>query len=158
MGERVVLPAGGRRLRLCVPVVLALVTTLGAAPAGGTTAPSVTATAPLNQTMKSLLSGKFVETVVCTRACDIRTSVQIRSLVAKKLGFTGVNMKQQGFEIGTNTAHLSAAKPTKVAVTLTPEAKKRLAKATLPLQLVGKVTTVILSKGLEADWIVSVAR
>jgi len=119
----------------------------------------VTAKVPLNNSVSHLLRGSFKETVSCTRACSLRTSVRIRPQVARTLGFKGVRSGQL-FQIATNSSRLRVRGAVRLGFVLTPQAKSLLPRVKSELQLIGTVNAVTTAKPAKrgtASWIVTLS-
>ena len=119
----------------------------------------VTAKVPLNKSVSQLLRGSFKETVSCTRACSLRTSVRIRANVARSLGFQGVRSGKL-FQIATNSSRLRVNGAVRLGFTLTPQAKALLPRAKSDLQLIGTVNAVTTAAPVKrgtASWIVTLS-
>jgi hypothetical protein len=134
--------------------VAALLLGIGTA-AAGASSPLVTATAPFNQSVKSLVAGKFYEKAKCKQSCRVTTAIYIRPGVAKKLGFLHVGKSL--YLIGRKTSKLSGGTTMKrVYVPVSREAKKRLPKVKTELQVLGQVAaaaTTEPSRRGSAGWI-----
>jgi hypothetical protein len=147
-----------RGLGIAVTVMLA--TLVAASPIGASTQarpPLVVAKAPLGQTVLHLLDGKFVETVLCRRACTMTTSAVIRPRTARRLGFKGV-VAGQWVEIGTAKAVLKAKTLTRVRIRLNAQARLRLPQVKTDLQVLGRVKATSTQRPLvsgSAGWIVT---
>lgn len=134
----------------------ALLLGMGAGAAGA--GPSlVTATAPLDQSVKSLVAGTFYESAKCLRACRTTTGIYIRPGVAKTLGFQHVGASL--YLIGRKTSKLpGGTKASRVYVPVSLEARKRLAKVKTELQVIGRVAataTAAPPRRGSAGWIVA---
>jgi hypothetical protein len=139
------------KIALLLLLVGAFVTT-----SAGASTPFVTAYAPLNQTVKNLLRGKFRQKVTCRDSCKVIARIFIRPQVARKLGFTGVK-SEQPYAVGLKQMTLSESKPTWVPMPLGADAKKRLRNWKGTLQLTGETyaSSTSSSQRGQANWITS---
>jgi hypothetical protein len=130
---------------LLIAACLALSATVAlASPSAGAKTYFVTVKVPARATAENFVNGTFKVTVTCKEACKATTSALIRSSAAKRLGFK--NVKGKLVLVATSKETLKAQTPTKMSLVLTSEAKKRLAKATSPVQVFGSVKGVPTSR------------
>jgi hypothetical protein len=142
--------------KIAVTAVLALAF---AATGAGASTPFVTTKVPTNQTVKSLLKGKFHQTVMCRDGCRVIARIFIKPQLARTLGFKGVK-SGQNYAVGLKQVNLGGEKPTRVLVPLGADANKRLAKWKKSLQLMGETyasSTSSHDRG-QANWITTLRR
>lgn len=150
---RLLTPRLGRLLALAVGAGLALAAFASAA------TPFVTAQVPLDQTVDSLVAGKFTQYVKCQRTCRIKATIFIRPAVARQLGFTNVRAGQK-YAIGTKSVRLLGGRRTAIRVIVSDEAKRRLPRLKQDLQLIGEVpaaSTTTRVRG-QANWVTTLVR
>ena len=114
---------------VCISIVVAA--TLAVVPVvAGAPSPFVTAKVSLNQNVKSLVRGRFTQTVTCRDDCSVIARLFIRPGVARKLGFKRVK-KNQRYAIALKQVRLSGDRPTKIRMALGKVAKKHVTKKRL---------------------------
>jgi hypothetical protein len=104
----------------------------------GARPPLMAAAVPQNQTIRQLVSGKFVERLRCTQNCRATTNLVLSGRVAKRLGFRGAK-PDQSYGIALITTRLTGGKWTTVRLSAGDQAKKLLAKSKAPVPLDGVV-------------------
>jgi hypothetical protein len=120
---------------LLAVAVLAVVTAGPAAPA--TTRPLVGLKVPLDQNVRALVGGRFVEKVTCTQRCAGKTTLYIRATLAKRLGFKGVTGDR--FAIASKSVTLPARTQVTIRVPLADASKKRMVKVDFGIQVITEV-------------------
>jgi hypothetical protein len=135
------------------------VLSLALAAGAGASKPFVTTKVPLNQTLRSLLRGRFAQTVTCRDDCKIIARLFIRAQLARSLGFKRVK-EGQPYAIALRQKRLAANRPTVLRIPLGRDAKKRLAKWRRSVQLTGETyasSTSSKARG-QANWIATLRR
>lgn len=108
----------------------------------------------LHQTVGQLVNGRFVVEIKCAEACLMKTRILISPQDAESLGFRNVKPRVY-FEIGRVERTLDAEVWTKVAMKLTPEAKRRIARADTGVRIAGQAIANSTESGRygRASWI-----
>jgi hypothetical protein len=149
------------RRTMAVGLTVVVASVLASAAAGaGASKPFVTAKIPLNQTVKTLLRGKFVQKVTCARTCKVIARIFIMPQVARKLQFGRV-MAGEPYAIALKQLRLRGEHPTRVRMALGRDAKKRLGKwKGRHLQVTGETYASSTSSGArgQANWITLLRR
>jgi hypothetical protein len=147
-------------MRRAARVVLLLVAAGAfAASSAGASTPFVTTKVPLNQTVRSLLKGKFNQSVTCRDDCSIIARIFIKPQIARKLGFKGVK-SGQNYAVGLKQVKLSGEKSTRLRMPLGSDAKKRLRKWKKSLQLMGETYASSRSSNNrgQSNWVTTLRR
>jgi hypothetical protein len=118
-------------------MALGLILAIGVTVAGARPA-LVKATVVPKQTIRQLVSGKFVEKLRCSQKCRATTNLVLSAKVAKQLGFKGVEPNRV-YGIALINTRLAAGRWTTVRLSAGGQAMKLLAKSKVPVPIYGVV-------------------
>jgi hypothetical protein len=110
----------------------------GATGATTTTQPLVRLIVPLDQSVRDLVRGRLVLRITCGQRCSARTTLSIRAVVARRLGFKDISGSEVTF--ASKNLTLPARRQVKVRIALDPAAKKLLAKVRSGIQVISEVS------------------
>jgi len=134
---------GFRRTSLLGALLIVVVSVAGLmAPGAGAAAGFVNAKVPGGQTVLDFRNQGFVQTVTCSRACDVTTFVSIALSDARRLGFKGAQPSTPWVKVASSYIRLKSGTPTKVGFVLNPQGKALLGRAKSGLRVVGRIIAI----------------
>lgn len=97
---------------------------------------------PPRQTVNDLRNQLFFQTVTCTKACDLTTTVSIPLADARRLGYKSPASRNAPIVVASSYVRLKAKTPTEVRLVVNADGKKLLPREKGRLRVIGKLIAI----------------